>query len=328
MFSIIIPVYNVEEYLDVCISSVCNQSYRDFEVILIDDGSTDGSGTVCDKWERLDSRIRVIHQNNGGLSVARNVGVDIALGDYIIFLDSDDYWKNENVLDFIASRLKITNADVLSFNYEKIDESKKSKVYFHTIQDMPTRLKKRDSLKYHIDRGLWIACAWNKAINRRLFSTYQLDFKVGIRSEDMDWCVRLALCAESFDYINLVGVCYRQREASISKTVTVQSVKELLDNIECCIKLLNKADDNEKKVLLRPYIAYQYGTSLVYISMISQEKEYGRFLAWADENKGILQWSQDRKIKLLRRVSKWKNMCTVINLLKFRNIVKNRGKNE
>ena len=102
----------------------------------------------------------------------------------------------------------------------------------------------------------------------------------------------------------------------------------MLDNIECCIKLLDKADDNEKKVLLRSYIAYQYGTSLVYISMISQEKEYGRFLEWADENKGILQWSQDRKIKLLRRVSKWKNMCTVINLLKFRNIVKNRGKNE
>ena len=93
--SVIIPVYNVEQYLNRCIDSVLNQTYKDFEIILVDDGSTDKSGEICDVYAEKDSRITVIHKENGGLSDARNFGIDAARGDFLTFLDSDDYFHPE-----------------------------------------------------------------------------------------------------------------------------------------------------------------------------------------------------------------------------------------
>ena len=98
MISIIIPVYNVEKYLDQCLESVINQSYTDFECILVNDGSTDNSGNICDKWAKKDNRIKVFHQDNQGVSVARNFGIDISQGKYIVFIDSDD-WVDRNYLE-------------------------------------------------------------------------------------------------------------------------------------------------------------------------------------------------------------------------------------
>lgn len=91
-FSIIVPVYNVEAYLDECIQSVLEQTYTDFELILVDDGSKDNSGTICDRWAQHDSRVFVVHKQNGGLSSARNEGLRHITGQYVMFLDSDDYW--------------------------------------------------------------------------------------------------------------------------------------------------------------------------------------------------------------------------------------------
>ena len=97
-FAVIVPVYNVEQYLEKCILSILNQSYRDFELILIDDGSTDRSGEICDVYCSKDSRIKVIHQNNSGLSNARNKGIREATSDYLVFVDSDD-WIDSNSLE-------------------------------------------------------------------------------------------------------------------------------------------------------------------------------------------------------------------------------------
>lgn len=91
LISLIVPIYNVEKYLDKCIDTIINQTYSNIEIILVDDGSTDASGEICDKWKKKDNRITVIHKLNGGLSSARNAGIDIATGKYIGFIDSDDY---------------------------------------------------------------------------------------------------------------------------------------------------------------------------------------------------------------------------------------------
>lgn len=102
--SIIIPVYNVEKYLKECVKSVLMQSIKDFEILLIDDGSKDSSGKLCDEIASTDSRIRVYHKPNGGLSSARNYGIDRALGEYIIFLDSDDFWIDKDILFLLVKR--------------------------------------------------------------------------------------------------------------------------------------------------------------------------------------------------------------------------------
>ena len=94
MISVIVPVYNVEKYLDNCVESIVNQTYKDLEIILVDDGSPDNCPAMCDEWAKKDSRIRVIHKENGGVSSARNIGLDNVTGEYIGFVDSDDYLES------------------------------------------------------------------------------------------------------------------------------------------------------------------------------------------------------------------------------------------
>lgn len=116
-FSIIVPVYNVEQWLERCIKSILNQTYEDFEVILVDDGSPDCSGAICDKYGQIDSRIRVIHKENGGLSSARNTGMNMSEGDYIVFIDSDDYIK-DNLLESVNESIEKYHTDIIMFGYE------------------------------------------------------------------------------------------------------------------------------------------------------------------------------------------------------------------
>lgn len=117
--SVIIPVYNVEKYLTQCINSVISQSYRNLEIILIDDGSSDNSSQMCDDFARQDSRIKVIHKINGGLSSARNAGIKIATGDYLLFLDSDDYWDSVDAMKECAEVCTKSHPDVVMFGYKK-----------------------------------------------------------------------------------------------------------------------------------------------------------------------------------------------------------------
>lgn len=112
LISVIIPVYNVEQYLDRCLQSVVNQTYKNLEIILVDDGSTDASATICDNWKEKDSRVFVLHQENAGASAARNNGLQYARGRYLTFIDSDD-WIDANMLDFFVNRIVENDSDMV-----------------------------------------------------------------------------------------------------------------------------------------------------------------------------------------------------------------------
>lgn len=318
VFTIVIPVFNVIEYLSQCVQSVLSQEFYNYEIILVDDGSTDGSGERCDELARHDNRIRVIHQENQGLSAARNTGICAAGGKYVIFLDSDDYWKDKNVLNKISKRVFETHPDVLCFNFEKTDGVTAQGVNFQSTGSMPVGIKAEDSFQYITEHDLWIACAWNKAIRRELFRDGKLRFREKITSEDIDWCLRLALLAESFDYIEDVIVCYRQRNTSISKSVTYQKVATLLDNIEFCVDVLDGVKSNERVELLKPYIAYQYGTLLANISAVPDKDQQKKLLGKAKAYKNFLAYSQNQKIRLLRIASRLVGLKGTIALLKLR----------
>ena len=112
--SVIVPVYNVDNYIEQCVESVVNQKYSDFELLLIDDGSKDRSGKICDRYAENDARIKVVHQQNKGVSVARNVGVALSTGKYITFLDSDD-WLDQDFLETAVNLISTANADILVY---------------------------------------------------------------------------------------------------------------------------------------------------------------------------------------------------------------------
>ena len=118
-FSVIVPIYNVSRYLDKCINSMLTQTYRDYELILVDDGSIDDSGVICDRFAEKDDRIRVIHKKNGGLSDARNAGLEVAQGEYYYFLDGDDA-VSEQLLEKTLTVLEETHVDMVVFGYEKV----------------------------------------------------------------------------------------------------------------------------------------------------------------------------------------------------------------
>lgn len=296
-YSVIVPVYNVAEYLEECVQSVLIQSCSDFELILIDDGSTDKSGILCDEFAVKDCRITVIHQENRGLSAARNAGIKIAAGAYIVFLDSDDFWDNADVLAAIDSRICKTDAQVLSFNYTKFCQGKKSAPYFKNACSMPAEVE--STFRYQIENNLWIACAWNKVMERALFENYDLRFVEGITAEDIDWSLRLALCAERFDFLSEELVCYRIRENSISKSVTIPKLKTLLDNIDTCTSLLERCEDPEKAELLLSYISFQYGTVLFRLAVLDRDDMWTELFARAKKQQYLLKYSNSKKIRLL-----------------------------
>ena len=230
LVSIIIPIYSVEDYLSICIESVLKQSYSRTEIILVDDGSPDSSSVICDEYASKYPNIKVIHKKNGGLSDARNVGIANATGDYILFLDGDDFWDDANALEELVKRVTLTKADVLNFSFKKYyeDTGEKSS-YFHDVLDMPLDLqKKKEQLGYLAEKNLYLSSACTKMIKRELFNENLL-FEVGVYSEDVEWSARLIQSAKSMDFICLNFYCYRQRKNSISHTINDKKSKDL-----CC----------------------------------------------------------------------------------------------
>lgn len=314
--SIIIPVYQVEAYLPNCIDSVLNQNYSDFELILVDDGSPDHCGAICDEYAARDPRVRVIHKENGGLSSARNTGLAYASGEYVLFLDSDDSWASDMLLTWIADRLDKSRVDVLAFNFRKIYPDHEEPFYF------PKGIIAEDCTLEALSRkGLWIACAWNKAVCRELFVEYDLRFIEGTTSEDIDWCVRLGLCAQTFDYLDVCGVLYRQRGDSISNAMTTKKVDCLRQNIIRSVELV-QAYGGEKAVHLRAYLAYQAGTLLQSISQLPNRKDRSNALDAAISFIPLLKHSKSLKVKLLNWGCRIFGIRGCVGLLRLRNKIR------
>lgn len=307
-FSVIVPVYNVENYLDACVESVLVQSYPDFELLLIDDGATDRSGSLCDAWAEQDSRVRVFHQENQGLSGARNTGIRKATGDYLLFLDSDDWWDGPQVLEAVAHRLEQTQADVLSFDYQKSFDGIQESPYFNRED------AKEFTLEYMMAQNLWVNGACNKASSRKLFEGDGLLFRPGVSSEDMDWTLRLALKAEKFDYLQQVVFVYRQRRSSLSHAVSEKRVADMLENTRLCAALLEKTP--QKKAVLLPYVAYQYATALYNCAGVKHRE---RLIPAAKALRWLLAESENGKVRLIRKAEKLLGFEGMLMALRCRN---------
>lgn len=168
MFSIIVPVYNVEKYLDKCLASILRQTFKNFECIIIDDGSPDNSNAIIDKYVKLDQCFKVIHQKNMGLSAARNAGLDIAKGEYVVFVDSDDYIADD-YLEKFALKIADTDADIVICGFiEAYKDYEKNKVF---------AAESTEVIKQNILADVWPSYVWNKCYKKDLFTNIR--FPVG-----------------------------------------------------------------------------------------------------------------------------------------------------
>jgi glycosyltransferase involved in cell wall biosynthesis len=234
LLSIIIPVYNVESYMHQCINSVISQIDSDIEVILVDDGSTDSSGEICDEFAALDSRIKVIHKENGGLSDARNVGFDLGKGDFIWFIDSDD-WISSTAISLVKKNILNSELEMLAFS--AVD-------YFDTMAVFgePYQLKKIDICdgnKFLAINGLMNPAAWNYIYSSNFLKKHNLKFIKGLIHED-DYFNLLAFDkVKKIKKIKEVLYYYRRRENSIftSKPNSLR-FNSLITLIDLCNSLL------------------------------------------------------------------------------------------
>ena len=202
-FSIIVPVYNTERYLKKCIDSILIQKFSDFELILVDDGSEDGCGDMCDQYVEYDSRVRVIHKKNMGVSAARNDGLDKASGDYILFVDSDD-WIENNCLE-VLNDVITENIDVVVFGLKQIFENKIDIV-------LPESSVESNEIKEKFISDEYKAWTCNKCYRRSLFLNVR--FKVGVYYEDIYTLPRMIYNAKSIVIIKKALYCYNRMNAS------------------------------------------------------------------------------------------------------------------
>ena len=194
-FSVIVPVYKVEPYLQKCVDSVLGQTFRDFELILVDDGSPDGCPLLCDAYAQKDDRVVVIHKENGGASTARNVGLDNARGEYISFLDADDFWLRDTVLEKIYNSLQNKPVDILilkMLRYYQTTDTYSTNINPFTEADFSSD-SYEERLAELIVAQAYRANPWNKVFRRSLLENVDLKFTEGVIAEDVDWAARLAL---------------------------------------------------------------------------------------------------------------------------------------
>jgi len=311
VISVIVPVYGVEKYLPQCTAGVLGQSFRNLELILVDDGSPDRCPEICDKLAGKDSRVSVIHKANGGLSDARNAGLEHAVGEYVLFLDGDDYWDDPGALARLTERAAASGADILHFSYKKVFEDTGAEKRYFDVPDMPLGLRFAEQIKYLTDNGLFIASACNKMIRRTILK--DVEFEKGVYSEDIVWCLDVMRKAQAVDYVCEDFYCYRQRSRSITHTVNSKRCDDLAKAISGCFCRLSSADSG-LQALFRTYTAFQYGTFvLVQAQAEAYQKETIRALT---KHKHILKYHAGNKKLLCLRLASlllgYKAMCRIV----------------
>lgn len=227
-FSIVLPIYNVEKYLNRCIDSILKQGFDDYEIILVDDGSKDSCGQLCDEWSVRNKKIRTIHKENAGLGYARNTGLNAAQGEYILFLDSDDYIR-PGMLSKVHNAVCENDVDAVFFGFERIDKNGKSVLQLKPCPEKCLYTDKSEIMNQllpdfiarnpytGVSRNLRIS-AWNCCLNREFLIKNELKF-VSERdyiSEDVYFYIELFACLQKVSIMDDIFYCYCQNEGSLT----------------------------------------------------------------------------------------------------------------
>lgn len=297
LISVIVPVYNVEKYLKKCIKSIMSQSYTNLEIILINDGSTDNSGKICDELKEQDKRIKVIHKSNGGLSDARNAGLKIANGKYIGFVDSDDYIA-EDMFETLYNINKKYNSDISIVSFYEIY---KDKVIGVRDSKKLQELTKIDAMKeLLIDTNIQ-SYAWNKLFRRELFEG--LEFPTNKNFEDIATTLLLFEKANKVVLLEKPKYYYVRRDDSIVGVRNYKTYKDYLDVIYDKYKYLDGRYEE-----LDLYNAYNFVINMIWVYTIivafDLEEVYDDFKNQYDLFESLINKYQNRIIDKLDNYNK------------------------
>ena len=285
--SLIIPVYNVENYIEKCLDSVINQTLKDMEIIIVNDGSKDSSKQKIEKYLKKYPTIKYLEKENGGLSDARNYGMPYATGEYVAFLDSDDYVE-KTIYEEMYNLGKKENADMVECDF---------------VWEYPN--KKREDIgeiyntkKEMIEKGHVVA--WNKLIKREILEKTNIKFPVGLRYEDMEFFYKLVPYINKVSFVKKCMVHYVQREDSIANTQNsrTKEVFKILDNVISYYKEKNLYDEYKEEL---EYINVRFllCSSLKRMCKIANksERKQAQNETWENINKNFPGWRKNPILK-------------------------------
>ena len=271
LFSIIIPVYNVEEYLTTCLDSVLAQTFRDYEVILVDDGSTDGSSQICDKYACAYSNIRAFHKENGGLSSARNFGIAKARGAYILFLDSDDWWRGKDFLYKLKHYIsKYSDPDIVYFNMTRFSSEGNQKLsdlnYSEKLKEYYDGNSFINVILSHIPIFEWYSVSY--AYNLDFWRMNDFTFPKGRLYEDSLTTYKVLLSAKDVCVMNESFYCYRFNASSITGNA---SLKNLIGHLDMCTSVIKDLDTLDLDTKIKKMLEHNFASSY-YAVLIDSNK--------------------------------------------------------
>ena len=299
--SVIVPIYNVEKYLEKCINSLLSQTLEDIQIILVNDGSKDNSGNIAKEYEKNNKdRVIYVEKENGGLSDARNYGLKYATGDFIAFLDSDDYIE-KNAYEEMYNKAIEENADYVECDF---------------IWEFPNKIRVDKQYPYKNKKEMLSfvrVVAWNKLIKRQLITDNNLEFPKGLRYEDVEFTYKLIPFINKFTYVDKPFIHYVQREGSIANVQNERTAEifTVLDNV---IEFYKKNNIYEKyrDELEYNYARYLLCSSLKRMCKIKDKSIREKLLteSWERLNSNFPNWKENVILKTVN-IGKNKYMRTV-----------------
>ena len=270
ILSVVIPVYKVEDYLERCVNSVLSQDFRDLEVVLVDDGSPDRCPEICDEFARRDERVRVIHKPNGGLSSARNAGIEVAKGEFIAFLDSDDQWAEGKLRPLMEDVMRDRPEMVLYLSYNLLpDGTLAERQYGDFFKNRWCYMNRMDYYRQVIESGDFHESACTKIFKASFITENELLFKKGITGEDTEWMFRVLRVVKKIAISSIpLFTCTIGRTGSITNSISIRNVKDLISTINGSLDYYKSNSEADTKQYELAQCAYLWSSCLAFVSAL------------------------------------------------------------
>lgn len=320
IISIIIPVYNTEKYLKKCLDSILNQGINPIEIILINDGSKDNSPQICNEYARRDRRITVIHKKNEGVSIARNTALDICTGEYIMFVDSDDYMK-ENALEILVSKLNTYKPDILMFGMEKVDDKERVIERIKFKERVYQEVEKYDFIEKNVYNSNWGYIA-NKIYHKKIIKEYKNRFNTQISSrEDMEFNLSAIKFIDKLVCVEIIAYNYlRMQNFGALNTRNLNNIQSL-EALSVALDKFNMPDEAMQRRITQ-FIIKNFTVDLLIQDIINNNLSHAHKKEYINRifnNKSINKYCQyDRKDN---RISKLLSICVKYKMPRLFHIV-------
>ena len=319
--SIIIPVYNVEKWLSQCIDSILYQTYKNLEVILIDDGSIDRSGEICQEYSRKNSRIKVMHIRNSGQSVARNKGLDISQGEYVLFVDSDDYLCDREIIEKFINILNNSKFDFIYTSYCRFNDGNEDEITeilpINLInKDIENKLGK-DILADLITQNSFHHAPYLKVCRRDFILKNKLYFREGYYHEDAEWTFKAFYYAKKVIIYNEPWYMRRMRENSTITSRDEKSIcKKLCDRLIIANELIKFFEErNVSKVIIDDLVRMYWG-DLMITRNIKDKSNSNKIIETIKSTKKVLTYSKNKKYVFMIFLYKILGVKVTTNMLR------------